>query len=265
MFSKPIDPSEAVPQREMTDDERAAMEAVTDAETDRAYSDSVLHWQRRAAGLRLRAEAAERDLADARERKEIWHKRSVGNGNRAVAAEKHALELDARLTVALADLAQERATRERLRKAGQELAHWLQIWVDDTPGGPWCYSEAALTRWQKALASAPSPVVSCNCSATPNMVCDICQGITGLEKDVEAAPSPAVERGEGDVPDPPYIHRGITDYQGKRQRYVTCRDCGWLTYTESLSIVDHANDCPHNPRAAVPSTTAGQGEAASHA
>jgi hypothetical protein len=46
--------------------------------------------------------------------------------------------------------------------------------------------------------------------------------------------------------DAPWIRRGIGTMNGRRQRYVSCLDCGWLTYTDSPTVVDHATDCPHN-------------------
>jgi hypothetical protein len=57
------------------------------------------------------------------------------------------------LSDARADLARASARAAALVEAGNDLAYWLQEWVDNHPEAPWCYSEAVLSRW-RALAGA---------------------------------------------------------------------------------------------------------------
>jgi transcriptional regulator with XRE-family HTH domain len=53
--------------------------------------------------------------------------------------------------------------------------------------------------------------------------------------------------------DPSWIRRGFSaTVHGRSWPYVTCLDCGWLTYTDSPTVVHHMADCPH---ATTPPTT----------
>jgi hypothetical protein len=62
------------------------------------------------------------------------------------------------------------AERDALRAAGDELALWLQVWVDGRPEQTWCYSEAALNRWRHSVAglSQASPTTSLRGRAAGN-------------------------------------------------------------------------------------------------
>jgi hypothetical protein len=53
--------------------------------------------------------------------------------------------------------------------------------------------------------------------------------------------APSAEAG-----DPSWIRRGCSAMvHGRSWPYVTCMDCGWLTYTDSPTVVHHTTDCPH--------------------